>query len=249
MQLDTAENAWIPGPEAPTVAPGRVDVWRIDITGEERLAASLRGVLSADETARADRFVHAPKRQQFTIARGALREILSAYLGCAPARVVFEYSEHGKPSLAGAGPLRFNLSHSRDLALCAVTRDHELGIDTEYIRPDRSDDSIARRFFAPGEVAELLGLDAAMRAEAFYHCWTSKEAYVKALGSGLLCPLDGFRVAVAPGRTTLLEVAADPSEAARWTLRSFPVPPAYAAACAVRAPVAAWRLFRWAARD
>ncbi len=235
-------------PERVTLDAARVDVWRIDIEDHVDRLPALQGWLNDEERSRAFRFVHERKQRQFIIARAALRDILGRYLGRGASEVAFDYTEHGKPRLSGEqgkSGLRFNLSHSRDLALCAVTLNRETGIDTEYIRPDRADESIARRFFARDEVKALLALDEADRAAAFYHCWTSKEAYVKALGDGLRRPLDTFCVSVNPELAALLHVDGHAEEAGQWVFEALPVPADYMGVCAVSGASARWRFFRW----
>ena len=119
-----------------------------------------------------------------------------------PGKLQFRYGPKGKPELAGKAsqrPLHFNVSHSHGLALYAVTREHEIGVDVERIRPDLAGEKIAERFFSSREAATLRELPAHMRQKAFYTCWTRKEAYLKAIGQGITLHLDQFEVSVAPG--------------------------------------------------
>lgn len=161
-----------------------------------------------------------------------------------PGRLNFCYGSHGKPALAegsGEDALRFNVSHSHGLALFALTRDREVGVDLEYVRSDLELEEIAARFFSPQEAATLRSLPAEMRTEAFFAGWTRKEAYIKARGEGLSLALDGFSVSLVPGEPAmLLNTRGDPSEAARWTLRELKSGPGYAAALAAKGH--GWRL-------
>jgi 4'-phosphopantetheinyl transferase len=119
--------------------------------------------------------------------RGFLRMILSRYIGVRPTRLQFCYGPQGKPALAGSdgmGGLRFNVSHSHGLALYAVTRSREIGVDLEAIRLDLDVERIAERCFSSRERSVLAALPAHLRAQAFFACWTRKEAFVKAKGSG-----------------------------------------------------------------
>ena len=191
---------------------GEAHVWRI------RLAPCPVDLLSEDERARALRFHFPLHRHRFVAARSALRRILAAYLDLPPAELRFHYSPHGKPYLEHHW-LRFNLAHSEDLALCAVARAREIGVDIERIRPRPTQERIPERFFSPSEAAQLRALP----PEAFFHYWTAKEAYLKARGEGLAIPLDSFDV------TTL----DDP----RWTRASLLLDPAYAAALVVESPL------------
>lgn len=144
--------------------------------------------LSADERARAARFVFKRDRNRFLAGRGQLREILGWLLHTRPAQLTFAYGDHGKPRLAApvAGRfLFFNLAHADALAVCAVSARHEVGIDIERVRPIREAEEIAAHFFSTRENAEWRSLPAGQQMEAFFNCWTGKEALLKATGTGL----------------------------------------------------------------
>ena len=159
----------------------------------------------------------------------------------------FVYGPHGKPELASDGGetgLRFNVSHSHGLALYAITRHREIGVDVERIRPEVASETIAEHFFSPREVAVLRALPATLQATAFFACWTRKEAYIKARGDGLSLPLDQFAVSLAPGEpAALLYTAWDAQEAARWALHDLASGPGYRAAVAVTGHD--WQLTCW----
>ena len=157
-----------------------------------------------------------------------------------------EFGPHPWPLLPGpcASSLRFNLSHSHSLALYAITHQRELGVDLEFIRPEVVEEPIAERFFAAAEVAVLRGLPASLQPEAFFNCWTRKEAYIKARGEGLTLPLDAFEVSLAPEEpAALLSVDSDPAEASRWSLQALAPGPGYVAAIAVEGRD--WQLRCW----
>jgi 4'-phosphopantetheinyl transferase len=174
----------------------------------------------------------------FIVARAVLRMILGRYLQIEPKQVQFSYGYHGKPELAerlGDTELRFNLAHSHELALYAFTRGREIGVDIEYLRFIPDAEQIAASFFSAGEIAALQALPANQRQMAFFACWTSKEAYVKAVGKGLALPLDQFEVSLAPGEPAgLLNVKGAPGEAPRWSLNTWTPAPGYVAALAVK---------------
>jgi 4'-phosphopantetheinyl transferase len=221
----------------------RVDelhLWWVDLDGVEADEWSMHTLLSDDEQARAARYVRGLDRRHFVVARGALRRLLGRYLATAPAAVRLAYGHRGKPRLdggCGGADVRFNLSHSGGLALIGVTRGREVGVDIERVRDDIDMDAFAAHSFSPRELAALRGLTPPARREAFFACWTRKEAYVKARGDGLAIPLSGFDVSLAPDeRAALLEVRADPVEASRWSLLAPAAPPGYAAAVAVAVP-------------
>jgi 4'-phosphopantetheinyl transferase len=213
-----------------------VHVWRLGLDAPRGLLARLRDSLSAEERRRADRFVFPRDRARYTAAHGLVRHILASYLGIPAGEVAFGYGRRGKPRLAlSAGhPLRFNLSHADGLALCAATLDREVGVDLERVRGDRDHAGIAHRFFTPGERQALQALPAAHHRQAFYDCWTRKEAYVKARGDGLAMRPDTFEVSLAPGApATLLWSEAGAGEPQRWRLLGFAPCPGFTAALAV----------------
>jgi 4'-phosphopantetheinyl transferase len=203
--------------------------------------------LSPDERSQAARFYFPRDRRRYIIARGFLRAVLARYLRIDPADVLVRYLPSGKPVLApewSEDPLQFNLSHSHELALCAVGRGWRLGIDVEWIRPEFAGAEIAERLFAPAEAAALRALPRSCQTEAFMAYWTLKEAYLKARGVGLQVPLNQFAVTLAAGQSTaLLFDVTDQQAASRWTLQSLDVGEAYAAALAVEGR--GWRLRRW----
>lgn len=168
--------------------------------------------------------------------------LLGAYLACSPASLHFGYGSAGKPELAGnrAGcHLAFNLAHSQAWALVGVTAVDPVGIDIEAIRAVDDAASIVRSNFSPGEIAAYLAFPEHERRDAFFRCWVRKEAYVKALGSGLSEPLDRFEVSLAVGEPNcLLSINGSAEAALAWTLRTFrPHPEAWAAVAVPRPAV------------
>jgi 4'-phosphopantetheinyl transferase len=240
-------NDW-GGATAPrTRLPARdVEVWAVALDGSAS-TEDLRPSLSPDEHERADRFHFERDRRRFIRARGVLRRLLAGYLDAEARDLTFSYGSHGKPALSGrfAGALTFNVSHSHELALIAVGGGVEMGVDVEAVRAMDDAEHIASRFFSPREAAQLCALPAAVRNEAFFACWTRKEAYLKALGSGLAKPLDEFDVAFAPGEIPALMVHGDARETARWSIRELAPEPGYAGALVTEGRAAAVRCRRW----
>ncbi|MDT7543434.1 MAG: 4-phosphopantetheinyl transferase [Acidobacteriota bacterium] len=246
MLLD--RHTWHDAPERPIAVESDLHVWRIHLDQCEAVLHEFSKFLSADEMLRADKFHFRRDRDHFVAARGALRDILGGYVGLAPGLLRFSYERYGKPALSretGDELLRFNLSHSHGLALCAVTRGREVGIDLELIREDSSGMEIAERFFSPREVSALRALPPSARTSAFFDCWTRKEAYIKALGEGLTHPLQGFTVSLTPGEPAALLCADDPLEAGRWSLFELFPGAAYRAALAVEGEPPALHCWRY----
>lgn len=215
----------------------RVDLWKIALTDPVPSLEYLSGLLSADETNRANRFVFERDRNKFIRTRGLLRIILGRYLEIGPELIEFRYEPGGKPRVADAlNPfrLRFNVSHSAEIALIAVGFGRELGIDVEYIRPNVDVLEIATHFFSPREILELSGLPGNQQIHGFFNCWTRKEAFVKAIGLGLSFPLTAFDVSVRPGEpATLTRLEPNLCEQTQWILWDVSPSDDYAAALAV----------------
>jgi 4'-phosphopantetheinyl transferase len=178
-----------------------------------------------------------------------MRMILAQYLNVPPQEVSFSSAMGVKPELAsqlrGAG-IQFNLSHSSELALLAVAKGAMVGVDVEWINPEFPIDEIAERFFSAAEISVLNALTADERVNAFFSCWTRKEAYIKALGEGLSVPLDSFEVAFGSHRAAALVAVRDnPQELSRWSMYELKVPKNYTAALVVEGSAHQLRQFRW----
>jgi len=173
-------------------------------------------------------------RTRFVVARATLRTILGRYLGTAPQEVALACNRHGKPLLdrrVHATELQFNVSHSADLAVLAVTEGREVGIDVEALREVCDADRIAARHFDAAEQATYLALPAPLRREGFFVRWTLKEAYIKARGMGLAIPLSSFSVASVAGADGRHQVCPhDPEDGRRWSAMRLPALPGFAAA-------------------
>jgi 4'-phosphopantetheinyl transferase len=230
-----------------------VQLWRVDLEAIGADESRWQMVLSADESTRAARFHFSRDRQRFVASRALLRIILAGYLATDASSLSFSYSKNGKPALGPAhagSDLTFNVSHSGGIALFAFTRQREIGVDVEQVRGDFDVEAIARRFFSAREQKQLADLQNEKKFEAFFRCWTRKEAYIKATGEGLSLPLHQFDVSILPDASeALLSTRPDNSVAALWSLREIPAGPGYVAALCVSGH--AWRLKDWSgpARD
>jgi 4'-phosphopantetheinyl transferase len=164
-----------------------------------------------------------------------LRSILSQYLQLKAQDIHFIYNAFGKPTLKNSTSLNFNVSHSNNLMLVAVTNGAEIGVDVEYIRKDFDNEDIADHYFSKSEAATFHSLPAKEKALAFYLCWTRKEAYIKAKERGLSLPLKHFDVTLRPGEPAkLLRTTFDENE--RWSLYNLSPAENYAGAVAMNAP-------------
>jgi 4'-phosphopantetheinyl transferase len=226
-----------------------VHVWLVDLHRASSFADRLSPVLASAEQRRAQKFKFEKDRVKYIMAHGALRHILGGYLELYPSELEFCEGAHGKPDLvltADRKRLRFNLSHSHEAALIAVTLGRQIGVDIEYIKREFQWEEIAERFFAPGEITTLRAVPAEDQERAFFACWTRKEAYIKAKGGGLSIPLQDFEVSLVPHQpATLRSHKSDPEEVKRWTLSEIDVGPGYAAAVAVEGNEWNLKCFRW----
>lgn len=212
-----------------------VHVWFLEFAAEGASVESCFRSLSSDERERALRFRFEHLRTAFTLSRGILRFLMGRYLAIEPDRIRFDYGARGKPRLAFPDvALEFNLAHSARLAAYAFAVGCELGVDIEEVRPIPDQESIVRRFFSPEECEEWLALDGSQRSEAFFRCWTRKEAYIKALGDGLSMPLDSFRVSLRPGvPASLMHAAGNAAAASQWSITSLAPADGYLGALAL----------------
>jgi len=198
-----------------------IHVWQAKLDAPRFELSSLHETLTADERDRAARFHFERHRRRFIVARGILRSIIARYFRIDAGGIRFDYGAKGKPLLAEpkVEKFGFNVSHSGDLALYAFAPGADIGVDVEIIRPVDEMDAIAKRFFSPLEYDILQRLPQADRLEAFFCCWTRKEAYIKAEGLGFWIPLDSFAVSVAPSEPArFIELKADSLQAGPWAL-------------------------------
>jgi 4'-phosphopantetheinyl transferase len=199
-----------------------VHVWVVDLEASPPSVRELASTLSSDEKDRATSFKFEHLATRFRVCRGLLRTFLAAYLRTAPNDIEFLYGKCGKPFVAGVENFHFNLAHSEEMAVYAFAWGCDLGVDIERIRDIRDIGAIARHFFCPEEVADLSSVNAGERLEAFFACWTRKEAYIKATGEGLSASLDSFRVALQPREPpSFVHINGSVLEADLWSLHSF----------------------------
>jgi len=240
--------------ELPPLTVGTVQVWQLRLDEVGTYEAVLMPLLTAEECQRAWRFHFARDRQTFVGTRAVLRILLGAYLGQDPAKIQFHYGAWGKPILVpeeNVKGVEFNVSHSHGLALLAFHREQAVGVDVEMIRADLDLEEMAVRFFSTREVTRLRMLPVEERTAAFFRCWTRKEAFLKACGTGLALSLSRFSVSLEVDRAELLEAVDRPEEVARWKLVPLSVGGEYAAALAVAAetvPQVVMQSWEWPGR-
>jgi 4'-phosphopantetheinyl transferase len=218
-----------------------VHVWLTTLDRPPAEFDLLEGYLSPAEKLRAARFREVIHQRRFATGRGLLRVILAHHLDTTPHEIAFDYNAQGKPLLSGSSTLCFNVSHSGDRVAFALAP-VDVGIDIETLHR-RHDDygEIAARWFSSAERAEIEAAQPADAPRAFAACWTRKEAYIKAKGTGLSTPLTCFEVL--PDEGPWWPVRGDERG---WHVQPLPSATDHEAAVAVRDTVGTLRIREWA---
>ena len=253
MANDTSplnEIDWNVPPENFKLFKSEVHLWRARLNLPLAKIEKLARIISPDEQQRANRFHFERDRQYFIAGRGILRIILQSYTRIKSHRLRFRYSAAGKPALANATTiaerLHFNLSHSHNLALYAVSYERLVGVDLEQIRLLEDAEKLAQRFFSIREYAFISTLPQECKQEAFFKFWTCKEAYLKAIGDGLAGGLDKVEVELRTNQQpVLLNIPGDSHQASHWSLFQLSPHPGYIATLAVKGQKRDWNLKCW----
>ncbi len=228
---DAAVLQWPIAPEKVSLEPGEIHLWAAAMSEFADQAQNLSALLSLAELARAQKFRFIEDRDRYVIRHGLARQILSRYLEQVPSVIKFRTGVHGKPELSKSTadhPLFFNTSHSADITIVAITPDGPIGVDIERVQGIPDMENIARRFFLPSETGTLMALPKNSRVQAFYNCWTRKEAFLKATGEGIGENLEKLEVTLAPGdEPEVLSFRGDFQESMQWHLNPFSPAPGY----------------------
>ncbi len=203
----------------PELRQKHLHLWRASLIRDEPELTLLKSFLNQAERERAAKFVVKDAANNFVVARGLLRQLLANYLQVLPQSLVFERNQYGKLYLGSSG-LQFNLSHTRDLALFVFARDNPVGVDVEFMRQDYEFADIVAKFFSPTECRALFSLPKSEQVQAFFNCWTCKEAFIKANGVGMFRALNDFAVEISSnkGGKIRLENFNDKLESNGWAL-------------------------------
>ena len=244
-----ALSAWVAPPHNLTLTVGEVHIWRVFLDQCAPGIQDLYQTLTPAERVSVELFYFDADRQRAILRRGILRQILGRYLSLPPHRLQFHRTEYGKPFLtanSGGQWLRFNLSHAGNLALYAITRHRAVGVDVAHMRPEFLE-GLPEQLFSLTEVSQLRSLPPLAQVQAFFRCWTRKEAFIKARGDGLALPLDQFDVSLRPGEPArVVATRWDPAEAAKWSLAEVEPGPEYAGAVCLRGSLLQLRCWQWA---
>jgi 4'-phosphopantetheinyl transferase len=244
--MNAPDLNWPAAPGSLPVGEDGITVFAASLSVSKERLGGLAATLSADERERADRLVSEIVRRRFITARGILREILGCRCNCPAAEIKFAYSPTGKPSLIGDSTLHFNLAHSHDLALVAVSRLALVGVDIELVRAPKDAEAVAERFFSPRESTGLKALPVDQRPPAFFNLWTRKEACVKATGEGVARAIQQVEVSFLPGEPArVISFRGDANEGRQWRLWSLDPAPGYIGALAAAVGDVGVALYSW----
>jgi 4'-phosphopantetheinyl transferase len=242
---------WQSPDKFPILRQNEVHLWLASLARSQQEIATFWETLNAEERQRAKRFVMPQHRERFIVARGMLRQLLANYLNYPAPQIKFSQGTYGKISLhqllMPTAKIKFNLSHANNYALFAFAIDRDLGVDIEYMRADIEMEDIAQRFFSPAEASALLSLPKEARSQAFFNCWTRKEAFIKALGKGLYYPLHEFDVDIKVNGETKVDLSIHDQalQDKNWSLFSLNTISNYAAALVVEGSVEQEKLIKY----
>jgi 4'-phosphopantetheinyl transferase len=200
MQIWTGGDlppALSPQPPGGPIEPGHIHVWWLTPPGEDPIGSldSFRDYTSAAERERASRFYFPADQWSYIAAQALLRWSLAQHLECAASRIEFDRTPQGRPFLRGpANGLFFSLSHARGMVACALAAEAEIGVDVEDPSRQQKNGELARHYFDAEEAAHLEPLPPGLKARHFFLQWTVKEAFLKAIGTGMHAPIDTLSV-------------------------------------------------------
>lgn len=229
------------------LGPGEIHVWHADLDRHQAALPELEQTLAPGELARAAGLRHEADRRRYVFAHGVLRSILARYLDTRPGDARFLRGPHGKPELAG-GAVRFNLSHSYDVVLCAVSRAEHVGVDVERLRSGVDQDLLR---YLPARARQLLeALPRGVRRLMLFQGWTRLEAYAKARGEGIDSGLATFDLFVGPRNTLLVRTGDDdPERRGRWWVQDLVPRRGYVGAVAAPRARCSLKCWRWTPQE
>ena len=229
---------WSLPPHEADIAEGTVHIWRVNLDQPQEVVQAMEELLPDEERERAKRFTYERDARRYKVSHGALRSILSGYLGIKTSEIRFQFGKQGKPALEGEQGvvrLQFNLAHSHEHALVAVTRSGEIGVDIEYLRPIDYLPRLAEQVLTDKEQKVLRRLTSAQQQNFFFRCWTRKEAIIKANGAGLAQSLDLVEVTFIEKETVILPRLGETEDGyEEWRLNQLNSGMGYVGAVAIR---------------
>jgi 4'-phosphopantetheinyl transferase len=226
--------------------PNTLHIWSLNFVVDDEAYNRYHSFLSKDEKERASRFKFYKDKRCYVVTKGVLRLLSGRYLNTDAKAIEFEYEKYGKPKLKHNTNLNFNVSHSGDLAIIGFVHNHTIGVDIEKIKNDFDTFEIASSCFSKHEIDALHKISKQEQHKAFYRCWTRKEAFIKAKGSGLSFPLDEFSVSLESDLDAdVVWTKWNTDEKDQWKLTSFIPSEDYIAATIVDSEIEDTLYFDW----
>ena len=220
-----------------------VHVWYFSVDDFSHGIDIYRRFLSMEEIGKSNKFKFEKDRILNTLTRSSLRILSGLYLDSEPNAIEFKYGDFGKPAYNFPTDVKFNVSHSGKFIVLAFVKDSEIGVDVEKIKTDFNVLKIAENFFSTSEIELLHNVEPDNLYKAFYRCWTRKESFIKAKGSGLSFPLTSFTVSVNHKEPKLLRTEWNPLEKEQWNLFSFDPASGYVGALSVAKKIQSVKYF------
>lgn len=227
----------------PYLHKDEIHLWKLQISKFKPYYEDFWNTLSESEKEKANKFRFNKDKICNVLARGVLKKLLYSY--CNTNSLFIQYTKYNKPYINDLNNVRFNISHSKNYIIIAIAKNIDLGVDVEFINKNAVHEDVSKSFFSTEEQYELSMLKDSEKTEGFYRCWTRKEAFIKALGTGLSFPLDKFVVSLHPYKAELLKTKWDENEKKQWLLKSFTPNPDYVGAIATKAKKVKIRLLKY----
>ncbi|MGL5795359.1 MAG: 4'-phosphopantetheinyl transferase family protein [Waterburya sp.] len=247
--INNQDIVWQNPLNQPTLTENQIHIWRANLDLPTATIEELATILSSDEIARANRFRFTKDRNRFIAARSILRQLLGNYLQITPDKLEFEYSDRGKPRLSALMPsssLQFNVSHSHEYALYGFIYEQAIGVDIEYLREMSDAVKIAERFFSPKEFQLIASCPEDEQHQVFFKFWTAKEAYLKAVGTGLAGSIADVEISLDHTECPkLLAIQGNKTTAASWSMYSCIPANNYLATIAVDTSITPQQVYFW----
>lgn len=243
---------WIPTGKVISIVPQALHIWRLSLQARGEIDPSLWDLLSRDEQQRAQRFVRSQDQGKYVQVRGTLRCLLGQYLQTSGKVLYFDYGNYGKPQLiASCNPLnlQFNVSHSHELAVIAITQTTAVGVDIEQVNPQAKYINISQRFFSAAEHEILLQQPVERQCRTFFQLWTRKEACVKAMGGSIAHALNQINVAQGLNQASTTINVMEQSQSHQLFLHNLFPDPNFAGAVATQKPWQRLHLWEYASSD
>ena len=223
-----------------------VHVWMVDVPSNKVNEAAFFSLLSEDEKERANKFRFEKDRLTYITAKATLRKLIAQYLNGKPNEITFQYNKQGKPSIVSEIGLKFNVSHSGEKVLIGFALNHEIGVDIEYNKRKVKLEEVAKRFFSQTEYEKMIQIPESLWRNAFFNCWTRKEAFIKAKGGGLSIPLSQFEVTLQPNEKPELQIIRwNQEDVPNWDLQAFNCTEDYTGAVIVHHTALNYKYFEW----